>query len=682
MKQKFTLLLTVIMLALCTMPVFAQDYDYTINNDGSHVPMPLMYEVKDQIRYLGEDYGFFNAPTDLFMDDNGQLYVCDTGNNRVLKLTADYQVSDCYTEAGGVAFSSPQGVFVGKDNAVYVADTNNNRIVQINKDGTVGKEFVKPESDLIEDTYTFNPTKLYVNDAGSIYTLRYQNLMLMDSQNKFQGYVGSSKVGFSLKMMFVRMFASEKQRKQLAIALPPPVNNFMIDDFGMVYIVSQDAGGRIKILNSVGNNIYPAGSYGEAVVDGLSKIDPQLVDIAVDQQGIITVVQENNATLYQYDMHGNLLGYFGGYGTGQSQFLDPVSITVDNQGNLYVLDKEQKSITVLSPTRYTNLIHQAIDEYEDGQYEASLKSWLSVQEMNENYDLSYSGIADYYMKQEEYKKALEIYFIGDDKGGYSKAFAEYRHEFIRAHFGWIIFAFVVFVAAVIILFVFMKRSANRQNRLLLHLTSGNDKPNEGKLFLTMLFHPLDTYSIIQMNRSRLKFRYGIMFLLAAAVSRIIYVLIAGYSLNDVNVRTANLWLESGKIILLVLTFAIANFAVTSIMSGESKFSEIFTVTCVSLSPYILFTIPLGCLSRILCGEEIGIYRALETILLVWVVLLMLISIYRMNNFSFKKTILVIFLCLCVMILIWTLSVLIFFLVKQLWEFLSGLYKELSYKLWP
>ena len=58
---------------------------------------------------------------------------------------------------------------------------------------------------------------------------------------------------------------------------------------------------------------------------------------------------------------------------------------------------------------------------------------------------------------------------------------------------------------------------------------------------------------------------------------------------------------------------------------------------------------------------------------------MLISIYQMNGFTLKKTLLVVFLCAFVMILIWTLILLVFFLTKQLWEFLSGLYKELSYK---
>lgn len=670
-----------LVISACVLPVSAQKYDHTINNDGSHIPTPLMYQVQSRIRYLGEEYTFFNAPTDLFMDDDGYLYVCDTGNNRVLKMTTEGEVSACYTEAEGLAFSSPQGVYVSDDGLVYISDTNNNRIVKLNADGSFIKAYDKPNSELLEDEYTFNPTKLYINEAGSIYTLRYQNLLLIDENNEFQGYVGSAKVGFSLKNMFIRMFASDSQRKQLSIALPPPVNNFVIDDKGMIYVASQDAGGRIKILNSVGNNIYAGGTYGETVISGLTKNEPMLMDIAVDSQGIITVVQENNATLYQYDMNGNLLGYFGGYGTDQDQFLDPISLTVDPAGRLYVLDKEQKCITVLAPTEYTSLIHQATVAYEDGDYEGALAAWYRVQEMNENYDLSYSGIADYYMKQDAFKEAMELYRLGNDKDGYSKAFAENRHEFIRSNFGWIILAALVLVVGVCLLYVWLSRTANRHTRLLLHLDRGDDRPTEWKLFLAMLFHPLDAYSIIRMNRSRLKFRFGIVFVVAAIVSRLVYILIAEYSLNDVNVRTANPWLEAGKILLLVITFAVANFAITSIMSGESKFSEIFTVTCISLTPYILFTIPLGLLSRVMCGEELGLYRAIEFIILIWVVMLMLISIYQMNSFTFRKTILVVFLCAFTMILIWTIIVLVFFLTKQLWEFLSGFWKELSYQFW-
>ena len=679
MKRTLSLLTVVwLLLSICAMPATAQEYDHTINNDGSHIPTPLMYELEDSIRYLGKEYGFMNAPTDLFMDQDGRLYVCDTGNNRVLKMTATGDVLACYTEANGVAFSSPQGVFAAKDGTVYISDTNNNRIVRLSADGVYEKEYIKPDSALLEDEYTFNPTKLYINEAGNLYTLRYQNLLLIDENNVFQGYVGSSKVPFSLKNMFIRLFASEAQRKQLAIALPAPVNNFVLDDRGMIYVVSQDTAGQIKILNSVGNNIYPGGSYGETVVSGLTSTGPMLMDIAVDDRGIITVIQENNATLYQYDINGHLLGYFGGYGTDRDEFLDPISVTVDKDGKLYVLDKEQKSITVLTPTRYISLIHEATECYEDGDYEAAL-AWHRVQEMNENYDLSYSGIADYYMKQEDYQTAMTTYRLGNDKSGYSKAFSEYRHGKIRENFGWIILAAIALVVGLCLAYVYVRRAADKYTRLLLHLDKGDDRPNQIKLFLAMLFHPLDAFSIIRLNRPRLKFRYGITFLTAAVVSRLVYILIAEYSLNDVDIRTANPWLEGGKILLLVLTFAVANFAVTSIMSGESKFSEIFTVSCVSLSPYILFTIPLGVLSRILCGQELSLYRALELIILLWVILLMLISIYQMNGFTLKKTLLVVFLCAFVMILIWTLILLVFFLTKQLWEFLSGLYKELSYK---
>lgn len=242
-------------------------------------------------------------------------------------------------------------------------------------------------------------------------------------------------------------------------------------------------------------------------------------------------------------------------------------------------------------------------------------------------------------------------------------------------------AIFALAAGLVTALYFMKKTADRQNRRMLRLETGNDCPQEPKLFLTMLFHPLDTYSVIRLNRPRLKWRFGLVFLAAAVVSRLVYILIASYSLTDVDVRTANLWLEIGKILLLVLTYCVANFAVTSIMSGETKFSEIFTVTCASLSPYILLTIPLGLLSRVLCGLELPFYRALETLIIVWILLLLFASIQQMNNFSLRKTVLVVLLCLFVMVLIWTVAVLVILLTQQLVEFFTGLYKEWSYKLW-
>ena len=78
----------------------------------------------------------FDRPTGLAVDGQGNLYVADTGNNRIRKISPDSQTT---TVAGGdpgyrdgptaeAQFNAPCGVCAAPDGAVYVADTGNHCI--------------------------------------------------------------------------------------------------------------------------------------------------------------------------------------------------------------------------------------------------------------------------------------------------------------------------------------------------------------------------------------------------------------------------------------------------------------------------------------------------------------------------------------------------------------------------
>jgi sugar lactone lactonase YvrE len=88
----------------------------------------------------------FNTPSGLALDRKGNLYVADTGNHAIRKITTNGIVS---TLAGnGIAgsadgkgaqaqFNGPVGVAVDAEGVVYVADTYNDRIRRIAPDGSV-----------------------------------------------------------------------------------------------------------------------------------------------------------------------------------------------------------------------------------------------------------------------------------------------------------------------------------------------------------------------------------------------------------------------------------------------------------------------------------------------------------------------------------------------------------------
>jgi DNA-binding beta-propeller fold protein YncE len=88
----------------------------------------------------------FNTPSGLAIDTYGNIYVADTGNNRVRKITAEGVVSTVagtgtagYLDgpANAAQFDGPIGVAVDAKGNIYVADTYNDRIRKISSDGQV-----------------------------------------------------------------------------------------------------------------------------------------------------------------------------------------------------------------------------------------------------------------------------------------------------------------------------------------------------------------------------------------------------------------------------------------------------------------------------------------------------------------------------------------------------------------
>lgn len=132
----------------------------------------------------------FFAPTDTVVDSSGNVFVADNGNNMIRKITSAGvvttlagQTTSGFLDSTGTAakFNAPQGVTVDGSGNVYVADTNNNRIRKITSGGvvtTLAGTATAGSTDGTGTGATFNspygiywdPTAsvLYVGQSGSI----------------------------------------------------------------------------------------------------------------------------------------------------------------------------------------------------------------------------------------------------------------------------------------------------------------------------------------------------------------------------------------------------------------------------------------------------------------------------------------------------------------------------------
>lgn len=74
-----------------------------------------------------------NQPSALAFDRAGQLYIADSGNNRIRRI----DLTGTITSVGDSNLASPRGLAVQADGGILVADTANHRIRRIDPNGTI-----------------------------------------------------------------------------------------------------------------------------------------------------------------------------------------------------------------------------------------------------------------------------------------------------------------------------------------------------------------------------------------------------------------------------------------------------------------------------------------------------------------------------------------------------------------
>ncbi len=130
----------------------------------------------------------FNNPFAVAVDAAGNVYVADTNNNRIRKITPAGVVTTLagstagYNDATGAAaqFNSPfNGVAVDATGNVYVADTNNNRIRKITPAGVVstlaGSGVAGSTDGTGAGAQFYNPQGVAVDATGNVYVADTNN---------------------------------------------------------------------------------------------------------------------------------------------------------------------------------------------------------------------------------------------------------------------------------------------------------------------------------------------------------------------------------------------------------------------------------------------------------------------------------------------------------------------------
>ncbi len=426
--------------------------NYTYSEvDKSIVEGPQAYIPETVIYGIDLGIGNFLLPTDIDTDANGDIYVLDAGNSRVVVLTSQLKLKAtyiCNINGENIDLKSAKGITVSGDN-YYICDTENSRILVHNKEnGESIRVIGTPTSSVLDENFIFQPTRISVDEKGNLFVVSngtYEGILNLKSNGDFVTFFATNNVTTNAWDQFWRRYSTKQQRKTMTQLIPQDFSSIDIDEQGFFMITTRKA-----VNNSMVKRVNPGGSD---VIRNLSNISlvgdssstSSFVDISAGPDKIYACLEKNSGRIFCYNNDGYMIYNFGSLSSQKGGFKNPISLTYLDDYRIAVLDIDRGSITVFNTTDYADTIHRGIKYQNELEYDKATEEWEQVLGYNSNYLLALKMIGTKYYESGEYKKAKEYFKLCNDKESYSDARKQIRSEWIYSN-AWIILTAVVLLA--------------------------------------------------------------------------------------------------------------------------------------------------------------------------------------------------------------------------------------------
>lgn len=303
-----------------------------------------------------------NSPQGVAVDSSGNIYIADTSNNRIRKIDTNGNISTVAgngtggylgdnVAATGTRINAPRGIAVDSSGNLYIADSSNNRIRKVSTGGTIttfagtGTASFSGDNGAATSATIRGPQAITLDGAGNFYIADTTNHRIRKISGGIittiagigtSGYNGDGSAGTSAKL-----------------SSPAGV---AVDSSGNVY-VGDTGNARVRKIDTSGTITTAAGTgiatYGG---DGGMALNAQFTTpqgMAIDNAGNLYLADSGSHRVRKVDTSGNITtitgtgtaGYGGDNGLAvNAQLNTPLGIALDGSGNLYIADGNNNRI--------------------------------------------------------------------------------------------------------------------------------------------------------------------------------------------------------------------------------------------------------------------------------------------------------------------------------------------------
>jgi len=310
---------------------------YRYDSSGTPLGPPIGKPARDE--------GPITTPVGVAVGSDGTVYATEWESNSV-RVFGPNNTSVTWNRDGNPEwdFNRPTGIAVDADNHVYVADTRNGRVLVFDSAGallrTIGGPGIDPGTFVLPIGVAVDASKnVYVVDYGLVVSgIPVGHRVQKIAPNGTATVWGSYGTG------------NGQFRNPVGIALDSD-GSFYVTDYG---------NDRIQKFNASGQYITqwtsPGPGPGEIAGPAGIAVDADHNVYVAEGGDLFEKATHTNFHVQKFDSSGTLLTSIGSPGGADGQFVNPLGVTLDGNGVMYVADSRNNRVERFKQMRFTRPI--------------------------------------------------------------------------------------------------------------------------------------------------------------------------------------------------------------------------------------------------------------------------------------------------------------------------------------
>ncbi len=665
-------------------PVDSYTYWKGVTENGKSVYSKSMYELDRVINPTEFGIARLSSISAMCKDNDDNIYILDK-TSRIVVLDKNYNlITEIGLINGSISYDNANGIYCS-DGAIYICNTEGKNIYMINQAGELIDTITAPDSILIPEDFEFKPIKVTRDSNGYMYVVSegcFYGALLYSPDREFLGFYGANTVNATVVSVLTniknRLFPNVEKHNNSIKKFPFSFVDITVDDEDFIYTSNGYTDDSILARKSMirrlspgtGDNILNTNDiFGDAKLLSLDMMYRQdFCDIEVDSNGYIYALESSYGKVFVYDSETRVVTVFGGgmgIGDQLGTFVEASAIILKDDGNqVLISDADTGYITVFNINEYGKMVKELNSLTIKGEYDIVKDGWQKVLVQDTNCQLAYSGIANAYLEEEDYDKALYYAKLGYDKDTYAVAFEYVREDFISDNFTIIFILLVVLViGAIVLMFV-----TNKKKIVFI-------KNESLKLMFSTALHPSNSFTDIKEKQLGSLLLCVILLVLYYVVT-VLKTIAGGFMFTNYDPTSFNSILVLVSSVGLVVLWIVANWLVSTLLGGKGKMKEIIIVTCYSLQPLILSGIINIVLTNVLLPVEASFLGIISTLATIYFCIMLVNGMLKIHDYTMGKFLWTTFLTVIGMAIIVFLLVMLIILIQQFGAFILTLITEI------